>query len=335
MKPLYTIVHVLVLAALFGAPEPARAQSLVLKLGTAAPDGTNWWKVLDRMAQRWRTASNGKVDLRVLPGGTQGDENKMLDKLKLGQLQVVAISGIGLSTEAPGVGALQIPMLVDSYAGLDRLRAGLEPRLEKELAAKGLVVLNWSDVGWVHFFTKRQARTPSDIKTMKLFITAGDVESERIYRDMGFSPVPIPVTNLLTSLKTGMIEAFDVPPLFAIGNQTVGLVNYMIDIKWAPIVGATVVDAKVWQTIPAPLRDQLMKIARNTGEELRGEIRAQEGKAIRNISTSGLKVVNDLTPAEIEQWRTTAKEAQQRLRGKIIPADIFDEAVRLAATPQR
>jgi TRAP-type C4-dicarboxylate transport system substrate-binding protein len=288
-----------------------------MKLGTAAPDGTSWWKVLDRMAQRWRKESNGQVDLRILPGGTQGDEGKMLDKLKLHHLQAIAISGVGLSTEVPGVNALNIPMLVDSYAGLDRVRAGLEPRLEKAAAEKGLVIINWSDVGWVHFFTKREARTPADLKRMKLFINSGDLESERLYKDMGFTPVPIPVTNLLTSLKTGMIEAFQLPPLFAQANQSVGLVNHMIQLKWAPVVGATVVDRTVWETIPEPLRIRLLKIARDTGDELRAEIRSHEDKAIRNMGVSGLTIVKP-TPSEVEQWRSTAKAAQQKLRGGLI-----------------
>ena len=334
MNTLARLVFSAALTALLISPTTGYSQT-VMRLGTAAPDGTSWWKILDRMAQRWRKESGGKIDLHILPGGTQGDESKMLDKLKLRQLQVVAISGVGLSTEVPGVGALQIPMLVDSYAGLDRLRAGLEPRLEKALSDKGYVVLNWSDVGWVHFFTKRPARTPSDLKPMKLFITAGDLDSERLYREMGFTPVPIPVTNLLTSLKTGMIEAFDVPPLFALANQSVGLVSHMIKLKWAPVVGATIVDRRVWETIPPPLRDQLMKIARSTGEELRAEIRSQEEKAIKNMgNTSGLKIVDDLSPAEIAQWQATAKTAQQKLRGTLIPADIFDEAVRLATAPK-
>jgi len=334
MKAISVIVCTVAISVLLIAPESLDAQTITLKLGTAAPDGTNWWKVLDRMAQRWRKESDDKIQLHILPGGTQGDEGKMLDKMKFGQLQLVAISGIGLAAKEPGVSAFQIPMLVDSYAGLDRVRAGLEPRLEKSLAEKGFVVLNWSDIGWVHFFTTREARTPADIKKMKLFITSGDIDSERLYRDMGFLPVPIPVTNLLTSLKTGMIDAFDVPPLFAIGNQSVGLANYMIDVKWAPVVGATIIDRKSWEAIPQPLRDRLMKIARATGEELRGEIRGQEEVAIRNMGTK-LKVINDLSPAEMEQWRSTAKTAQQKLRGTLIPADIFDEAVRLAGTSQR
>jgi TRAP-type C4-dicarboxylate transport system substrate-binding protein len=121
-----------------------------MKLGTAAPDGTSWWKVLDRMAQRWKKESNGQVELHVLPGGTQGDENKMLDRLRLRPPSAVAISGVGSVRRFLASNALQIPMLVDSYAGLDRIRIGLEPRLEKAAAEKGFVVLNWCDVGWVH-----------------------------------------------------------------------------------------------------------------------------------------------------------------------------------------
>src|SRR5262245_51813536 len=144
MNRLFRIAFSIALIAVSISPITCFGQTVVMRLGTAAPDGTSWWKVLDRMAQRWRKESEGNVDLRSLPGGTQGDEGKMLDKLKLRQLHAIGISGVGLAAEVPGVGALQIPMLVDSYAGLDRIRAGLEPRLEKALADKGFVVLNWS-----------------------------------------------------------------------------------------------------------------------------------------------------------------------------------------------
>jgi len=329
MKTLCRLITSVVLAMLLIWPAPVSAQKTVLKLGTAAPDGTNWWKVLDRMAQRWKAESNERVELHVLAGGTQGDEGKMLDRVKLGHLQVVALSGAGLAAVVPGVNALQLPMLVDSYAGLDRIRAGLEPRLEKAFDEKGYIVLNWSDVGWVHFFTKKEARTPSALKPMKLFIMAGDLETERLYRDMGFTPVPVPLTNMLTSLKTGMIDAFDLPPLFAIGNQSVGLVSYMVDLKWAPVIGATIIDKKSWQTIPPELRDKLLRIARQTGEELRADIRSQEDKATKNMASRGLTIVKP-TAAELEEWRKTAQAAQQRLRGGLVPVDYFDEAVRLA-----
>ena len=73
--------------------------------------------------------------------------------------------------------------------------------------AKGFVVLNWIDAGWVHFFTQKPVATPDDLKALKLFSWAGDAKSVEVWRSAGFNPVPLPSTELYTALQTGLVEA--------------------------------------------------------------------------------------------------------------------------------
>ena len=56
---------------------PARAQNVSIAIGTVAPEGSLWHEVLVKMKQGWNKASDGKVTLRIFPGGTQGDEGDM------------------------------------------------------------------------------------------------------------------------------------------------------------------------------------------------------------------------------------------------------------------
>lgn len=316
-------------ALLLFLPVHGYSQTVEIKLGTVAKEGTPWHDILNRMQQDWRRASNGKVNVRVFPG-TLGDENEMVDAVKIGQLQAVGVSGVALGRIVPGVGALQLPMLVDSYDDLDRVRAALEPRLEAAMAKEGFIVLNWSEVGWVQFFTKTRAKTPADLKKMKLFINADDAEAEKLYLDLGFRPVPLGATDLFTSLTTGLIEAFDVPPLLALGNQSFALAKHMIDLRWAPLIGATVIDRKVWDKIDRPLQVELMRIARASGRDLRAKIRASGDEAIATMVKNGL-IVETLSPGERDQWRETAKIAIAKMRERaLIPAEYIDEAIRLS-----
>jgi TRAP-type C4-dicarboxylate transport system substrate-binding protein len=308
----------------------ANAYSQTLNLGTVASEGTPWYEILNRMKQDFNTASNGKVRVRIFPGGTLGDEKEMVDAVRIGQIQGVGVSGVALSHIVPCVGALQLPMLVQTYDDLDRVRAALEPRLEAAMAKEGFIVLNFSEVGFVQFFTKKPAKTPDDLKKLKLFINADDPESEKLYLDLGFRPVPLGATDLLTSLTTGLIDAFDVPPLLALGNQSFGLAKHMIDLKWAPLIGATIVDRKTWEKIDPALRPKLMQIARDSGKALRAKIRASGDDAIAQMKAHGL-IVETLSPAEFEQWRAMAKTATQKLRERgLIPAECIDEAIRSA-----
>ncbi len=321
------------LALLIAVPVAAYSQTISIRIGTVAPADSPWYEVINRMGQDWKKASNGRVDVHIFPGGVLGDENEMLRKVKLGQLQGVGLSGVGLARIAPGIGALQLPMLVNSFEDLDRVRNGMEPRLKSAMEKGGFKVVNFSDVGWVHFFTKAKARTPTDLKKLRLFINADDPDSEKLYLDLGFKPVPLGVTDLLTSLKTGLIDAFDVPPLFALSDQSFGVANHMIDVKWAPLIGATIIDNKVWDRIPAALRPELERIAEASGVSLRSQIRASGDQAIAKMKQHDL-IIETPTATEMAEWRAMAKTARDKLRDRgIVPAADFDEAILLGIDP--
>jgi len=306
----------------------ANAQRVLIKMGTVAPDGSPWHQILQQMGQDWRNISGGQVELRIYPGGVLGDEPDMIQKMRIGQLQAVALSGSGLSRLEPAVACLQIPLLIDSYEELDYVRDRMAPRLEQAIGQRGYVVLNWGDAGWVHFFTKTPAKRLDDIRRMKLFIMAGDADALELYQSAGFRPVPLATTDMLPALQTGLIDAFDVPPLLAMLNQWFGVAQYMIDIKWAPLVGATIVSKKTWERIPEPNRTKMLEAARAAGLRLRGEIRKMGDDAVEAMKKRGLKVIT-LDAATAAEWQREVEEAYPKLRGRLVAADLFDEVRRL------
>ena len=184
-------------------PLQAQGQRIVINMGTLAPEGTAWHDALLQMRQDWNRVSRGRVVLRIFPSGVQGDEYTMIRKMRIGQLQAVAVSGNGLSRIEPAISCLQIPLMLDSYEELDYVRDRLAPQLERMTEQKGFKILNWADAGWVRFFTKRPASTLDDIRGMKLLTSAGDPETEELYKDFGFQVVPLPYTEVLTALPNG------------------------------------------------------------------------------------------------------------------------------------
>ncbi len=322
-------VRALVCLVLLGSARPALPQKILINLGTVAPEGSIWHEILLDVRQQWEQISGGKVILRIYPSGVQGDEGEMLRKVRIGQLQAVALSGAGLSRIDSSVSCLQVPMLIETYEELDYVVERVTPTLEKKLAEKGFVVLHWGDVGWVHFFTKKPARTLDDIREMKLFTSAGDPETEKLYKEFGFKPIPLAVTDLLPSLQTGMIDAIDVPPLFALLQQTFALASHMIPVKWAPLTAATVMSERSWQGIPAVWREEMILAARAAAEKRRDEIRRMGEDAVEEMRRRGLEVV-ELDEAALVSWHREAEQAYPRLRGTMVPEELFDQVTRLS-----
>lgn len=312
------------LLAVFALTVGTARSAVTIVMGTVAPTDSPWHKVLKQMGEDWKKVSNGEVILKVLADGSLGDELAMVQKMRAGVLSGVAISGAGLPEIEPSVMAFQSPMMFDSYEELDYVRDRIAPKLERSIEDKGFVVLNWGDVGWVHFFSKRPATTLDDFRKTKLYIVAGDAKAENFYKLAGFRPVPLASTDILPMLQTGVIDAFQVPPLFALSGQFFGLAKYMSDVKWAPLVGATLVSKKAWDRIPAELRPKLLASARVAGGKFRTEIRALSDQAIAEMEKRGLTVVKT-TDAQRADWQKEAEAVWPRLRGPYVPPALFDE----------
>ena len=313
------------LAAASLTPNLWAQRGLRINLGTVAPPNSAWHEILQQMQQDWDKISGGRVQLRVYPGGSLGDDAEMLRKVRIGQLQAVAMTSIGLALIDEGVDALHIPMLFESYEELDHVRGKMAPTLEQRLSGKGFSVLNWSDGGWGQFFTKRPAKTLDDIRAHKLWISAGDAKTERLYKQFGMQVVPLPLSEVATGLQSGLIEAITVPPLYAMLDGSFQRATNMTDIKWAPVIAGTVVAKEAWDKVPADLRPQLVEAAKRAGEHTRSRIRKLGDDAIMQMKQRGLTVVETDKAA----WRKEVEAAWPKLRGVLAPADLFDEAISL------
>ena len=316
----------LALAAMAAPPRAAAQGRVLVKMASPVPEGSVWHRILKEMEQDWLAASNGRVRLRIYPGQTAGDDPVVITKMRLGTLHAALLAGVG--GVAPEVYALQVPLMYRSYDELDFVLGKMSPWLEAEFEKQDLVVLNWTDAGWVKFFTKNPARTPDDIKKLKLFAWQGDNEVIETYKAAGFNPIPLPSTEVSTALQTGLVTAMPAPPQAAVIMQWYKHAGYMTDVNWAVLIGATVISKGTWERIPADLRPKLKQAAERAGQKLRDDTRANGPRDTEAMVKRGLQVVT-LTDDELGKWRQAVKDAYPRIRGGVIPADAFDAARRL------
>lgn len=316
----------LTVSTLFGLSLPASAETI--KLGTLAPEGSPWYNVIRDMAEAWKAATGGKIDFRIYPGGVAGDEPDMVRKIRIGQLHAAALSGAGLSQIAPEIQALQMPMMLASYQELDYVRDRLAPQLEAILEAKGFKVLHWGDAGWVHFFAQQPVVHPDDLKPLRLFVWSGDTAYIEAWKDAGYQPVPLAATEIHTGLQSGLINAFATTPIAALSFQWFGLARHMTDLKWAPLLGATVIATRKWQAIPDDVKPLLLQAAQEAGARLLREVRKFSDEAIEVMKQHGL-VVHHVPPEVAAHWERSARAGYAKIVGAVVPPEMVAEVERL------
>jgi TRAP-type C4-dicarboxylate transport system substrate-binding protein len=306
----------------------ANAQTVTVKLGTLAPDGSAWHLLLKEMAEKWAEASGGRVKLRIYPGGVAGDEGDMVRKMRVGQLSAAAVSVIGLHDIEPSAQAIATPGLIGDQDEWDHVFEKMTPAWERKFLDKGFVTLIWGDTGWVYMFFKKEVRSPAQAKGMRVFAWAGDPDSAEGWKLAGFQPVVISSTDMLTSLNTGMIEGFATTPIMAFTARWYEQAKYMPDASWGHLPGATIVSKEVWDKIPAEIQIKLQTIAREYGVKVAKEVNKMQADAIAQMKKNGLKVLA-LDEADKKAWVEASEKAWPLVRGRICPAEAFDEVKRV------
>jgi TRAP-type C4-dicarboxylate transport system substrate-binding protein len=316
-----------VLAAIALATGPLRAQS-VIRLATIVPDGSPWDKNLKQMAAEWQKDTGGRVTATVYSGGSQGDEPAVLRKMRLNSLQAASFTVVGLANIDGSFNVFNMPFFFESYDELHAVVAALTPTLKERLDQKGFVLLNWGHGGWLQVFSKTPVKTLADLKAVRLWTTAGDDGMTQWYKANGFQPRALALTDVLTGLTTGMIDALPTPPLAALAFQWNRQAPYMLDIGLAPMVGATVITKTAWNRVPEADRPALQASAAAVEKRLQGEVPTGEKLAVALMTQQGLTI----TKAEGPEWKTEAEKLAATMRGQMVPPDIYDLALKARTT---
>jgi TRAP-type transport system periplasmic protein len=323
------------LTALALASWPARTFAaggpIKVRLGTLAPKGSSYYKHLQAMGEKWRTVPGG-VALTIYPDGSMGGEADVVRRMRLGQLQAGLLTATGLGQIEPAATGLQfLPMMLRTLNELDYISQQLQPLVQRRLEEKGFVALFWTDTGWLRFFSKQPVIRPADLRKVKLFVWAGDGADLEIYRSVGCSPVPLETADILPSLQTGLINGVPLPPSYALAGQVDSAAPHMLDLAWAPLVGALVITKKTWDSIPAEARESLRKAASETGNLIKSDGRRESVESVEAMQKRGL-TVHTLTPEIEAEWRVEAAKLYPKIRGGMVPSDIFDEVVKQLGT---
>ena len=263
----------------------------------------------------------------IYPDGSQGGETDMVRRMRIGQLQGGLLSVVGLREIDPTISALQnMPLMFRNWEEVDYVREKLRPGMEKKFLDKGFVVLAWGDAGWVRFFSKDPAVRPDDYKKMKFFTWAGELEQQDIMKSLGYTPVPLETNDILPSIQTGMINAVPSTPYFALASQVYATAPHMLELNWAPIVGALVITKKAWDELSPEGQAAVRDAGAKAGVQMRTKARQEVDEAVEAMKKRGL-IVHKPTLDQMKEWNDLAERLYPKIRGKMVPAETFDEVV--------
>ena len=301
------------------------AETYVFKFATLAPAGSTWMNIIDDWARQVEKDSHGRLTFKMYPGGVAGDETDVLRKIRFGQFHGGAFTGYGIGHVYSQARVLEMPFLFRNTAEIDHVRRHFMPEIESGFRSSGFELLGWMETGFIRFFSRTPIRNLDDLRQRRIWLWQGDPLGQAFFDATQIAPVPLSITDVYTSLSTGMIDTVYSTPLGTIAMQWHNKTAYVTDIPMANGIGALIVTQKFYNNLPKDLQRLLKSTGRAAGERLVAATRADNAKSISVLKQHGLQFMmqeKDVDPVELLRIRDQA--AQALATSGYIPQPVFD-----------
>ncbi|MGH8802429.1 MAG: TRAP transporter substrate-binding protein, partial [Casimicrobiaceae bacterium] len=279
----------LVLAAV---PLPARAQ-LEIKFGHVGNPGSLFAKSAEEFARRANAALGGKAKVVVYGSSQLGGDKEMLQKLKLGTLDMALPSTV-MSSEVDLLGFFEMPYIVKDRAHMHRIEEAIFwPSMEPAIEKKGLKVLAVWENGFRQITNnKHPIRVPADLNGIKLRVPNGKWRV-RMFEAYGANPSPMKFSELFTALQTGVMDGEENPltQIYSAKLQEVQKYLSMSGHVYTPAY--LTVGTKHWETLPADVRKVLEDTAKETQAFVYQVAAHDEEELLGKLTQAGMQV-NDV-----------------------------------------
>jgi TRAP-type C4-dicarboxylate transport system substrate-binding protein len=297
----------LVAAAVLSVAIAAQAQDAkyVARVGSVAPEGTPWAMWLNNVRKDISKDSGGSVKMKVFLAGKLGGEKEMVEQTKKGQLQMFGGSAGALASKyVPELNVLELPFIFTSDAEADYVLNAIRADVDKLLDKRGFKFVMWAENGWHGYGVKGKClKTPADMAGLKMRSQESTVHIET-YKAFGASPVEMPVTEVLSSLQTGVVDGYSNTPLFSFATSWYKGIDHFTYTRHVYQPGLIVVSKKWYETLDDTAKKAVMSTKRER-EGING-VRQLTQPLLDNFKAAKVKVCK-LDDAGIKAFQGNAK----------------------------
>jgi len=290
-------------------------KTYTLKFASLIPADTAWMKSIQNWAEELKSKSNGRLKIKMYPGGVMGDEPDVLRKIRSRQLQGAFFTGYGIGRIYSPARVLEMPFLFQNTDESDYVRKQLMPGIEKGFREKGFELLGWPEVGFLHFFSKYPINSLEQLKTRHIWLWQGDPMGEAFSKAAGVSPVPLSIMDVYTQLSAshGSIDTVYNSPFGALAMQWHTKLKYASNIPLTNGIGALVVSQRFYKSLPTDLQKLLKESGAKVGEEINIISRRDNRKSIELLKQSGIQFLWSWSDKEKDQMLLIRDEAAKAL----------------------
>lgn len=292
---------------------PLQVCAITLKIATLAPDGTRWMQEMRSGAAEIKQRTEGRVKLRFYPGGIMGNDNSVLRKIRVGQLHGGVLTSGGLASIWPDIQIYNIPFLFRSFDEVDYVRKRMDPVIIEGLKKKNFISFGLGEGGFAYLMCQQPIENLSGLQKLKIWSPEGDRISREAFEALGVTPIPLPLTDVLTGLQTGLVNTVASSPVGAIAVQWHTKVKYLIDVPLIYLYGTLVIHQRALKKLSDKDRAIVAEVMKGHFNEINREARKDNMGARKALKKQGISF-NKPPSEELNHWRGRVEKAVVKLK---------------------
>ncbi len=322
---LFKIILSCLVVAIFSTALGHKAKHNI-RFASIAIKGTTPINVMNELRKEVKEKTNGDVDIRIY-AGNQGDESTIIRKIRTGRLHSAGFTGRGLGEIAPVMRVMELPFLFNNYDEVDYIVDKMYDTFSAAFEENGYKLMGWTEVGFVHVFSNKPIRSIDDLKGVKMWMWEGDPLVKSLFEELDVVPTALAITDVLTSLQTGLIDAVYSSPYGAIAMQWHFKTKYMLETPITNAAGAVVIEKKTFDKLPEEYQQILLDSFKSWMRELVVRTRNDNESAIETIKKRGLEVIPG-NSEDIKKFNESSLRVREKMVGELYPRSVLDEVLR-------
>ena len=287
--PVFCLVPLL---ALPGCGGGGAAAPIELKFGHVGAPGSLFAVTAEEFARRANERLGDRAKVIVFGSSQLGGDEVMLQKLKLGTIDLVLPSTI-MSSIVEAFGLFEMPYLVSDRAHMRRVEeAVFWSELHPLAIERGYEVLAIWENGFRHVTNNvRSITTPEDLRGIKLRTPRG-IWRVKMFQALGANPTPMPLSEVFVALQTGGMDGQENPLAQIVAARLHEVQSYLSLTRHVYTPAYVTVGTERWAKLPEDVRTILRETARETQEFAYTTAERMDTELLGDLQDAGI-VINE------------------------------------------
>ncbi len=253
------------------------------------------------LEQRINDEMNGKACMEVFPNSTLYDDDKVLEAMLQGDVQMAAPSLSKFEQFTKVFRIFDLPFVFKNIAAVDEFQnseAGNAMKMSME--RRGLVGLAFWHNGMKQMSANKPLILPTDAAGLKFRVQPSEVIKSQM-EAIGVSPQPMAFSEVYGALQTGVVDGQENTWSNVYGQKFFEVQDGTTETNHGVLDYMLVVSTDWWDSLDADVRDQLATIIEEVTAERNAAVDQVDMDARQAILDAGGKIV-ELDDTQRQAW---------------------------------